>query len=164
MMELHDLIHGKVKQVSLTLLVHVQWLWHLGTEILHWALRGAPGPGYNVSHWCSFVLSLTQPSSCCPASRWRLLTILCGCCSVFFSLAAMSRGRSSLRSSKVNRQHSRLPPPHSSGEFQENQFCCPNRWHHQFVQVAVWQTCGEEADDVWVRWLKLSSSPHSEVW
>lgn len=87
----------------------------LGTETLPCPSEHVKYLGYDVSHWRSFVLSLSRLSSSCPSSRWRSLTTLCGCCSVFFSLAAMSRGRSSSRSSKVSRQHSPLPPPHSSG-------------------------------------------------
>lgn len=61
----------------------------------------------NASYTC---LTLVQDyfehiSSPCPASRWHLLTTLFGCSNALFSLAAMSRGKSSLRSSKVSRQH-----------------------------------------------------------
>lgn len=131
MMELQDLIRGKAKQV-----------------------RPAPAVSPRRGRVSEPALA-TSPR--CPASRWRLPTTLCGCCSASSSLAPTSRGSWSSRSSKVSRPP---PPPFSGsfGSFQESRSCSPRRRPRQFVQVAVRQTRGEEAADVRVRALSLSGT------
>lgn len=133
MKELHDLIRGKIKQVSLTLRFYFFYsiykagltkligeIWEQGdaTKKKSEGSRNTSSQTGGISHCCIVVkvqdlqekwrsilyFGVIVISDCrSPASRWGSPTTRCECCSVSSSSAAMSRDGKRLKSSKVSK-------------------------------------------------------------